>query len=194
MNYECLSRICKWLFGKLPRVLIGRIVLLWKNLTNWLLMVVMAINVLSCRTQQQTITSESSYHLQQRQSHYDSLRITDLTVIHDTISVLRTETIWREPDSVGRIYPLITINEERSAWRQTANNITSTSIDTVYVVNNTDDVATETVKITEDVRPLGDARQCVSTLVKILIAGIIAIIITIAAVIVVKLLWRFVVP
>jgi len=127
-------------------------------------------------------------------AQYDSTRYVDLTVIHDTIAVLRTETIWREPDSVGRIYPLITINEERSAWRQTANNITSTSIDTVYVVNNTDDVATETVKITEDVRPLGDARQCVSTLVKILIAGIIAIIITIAAVIVVKLLWRFVVP
>jgi len=101
-------------------------------------MVVVVANVLSCRTQQQTITSESCYRQQESLVGYDSMRYVDLTVVRDTVAVLRTETIWREPDSVGKVYPLMTVSEERSALRQTDKNICSVRVDTLGVVNHRD--------------------------------------------------------
>jgi len=204
MNYECLCKIFRWLFARLPRALIERIARLWRSLMNWLAMVVMVANVLSCRTQQQTITSESSYHQQESLARYDSTRYADLTVVHDTVAVLRTETLWREPDSVGNIYPLMTINEERSAGRQTTKNIASVRVDTMGVVNHRDGslidkVNQRTVPAIDEVNqrtvPAIDSRASpIRTWGRGFAAAIIFIILTIAVVIAVKLLRRFSFP
>jgi len=193
MNYECLCKIFRWLFARLPRALIERIARLWRSLMNWLAMVVMVANVLSCRTQQQTITSESSYHQQESLARYDSTRYADLTVVHDTVAVLRTETLWREPDSVGNIYPLMTINEERSAGRQTTKNIASVRVDTMGVVNHRDGSLID--KVNQRTVPAIDSRASpIRTWGRGFAAAIIFIILTIAVVIAVKLLRRFSFP
>jgi len=193
MNYECLCKIFRWLFARLPRALIGRIARLWRSLTSWMLMVVMVANVLSCRTQQQTITSENSYRQQENLARYDSTRYVDLTVVRDTVAVLRTETIWREPDSVGNIYPLMTINEERSALRQTSKNISSVRVDTMGVVNHRDGSLID--EVNQRTVPAIDSRASPAIAWgKVLIKTVAFIILTIAVVIVVRLQRRFSFP
>ena len=92
------------------------------------------------------MASESHCHRQQSLSSSDSSRTVDLTVIHDTIAILRTETLWREPDSLGKIYPLITTKEEQSAKRTALKETKVTRVDTLYITDNTDHTSTATAK------------------------------------------------
>jgi len=180
MNYECLCKIFRWLFARLRFVLIVTVVL-------------SSVNLMSCKTQQTLSESRSSYHQQESLARYDSTHYLDRTIVRDTVAVLRTETIWREPDSLGNIYPLMTINEERSAGRQTSKNIASTRVDTMVVVNHRDGSLID--KVNQRTVPAIDSRASPAIAWgKILVKIGAFIILTIAVVIVVRLQRRFSFP
>jgi len=128
MNLKCLSKIFSWRYAKYLLVLIGLIVLL-------------LISLMSCKTQRKTIEAHNTHETHESAS----LRYADASTISDTRYAIVNETVWRPPDSLGNIYPCVTIKAESSAWRQTCNNITSTRIDslTMTVDNDYDCTATE---------------------------------------------------
>ena len=100
----------------------------------------------------------------------------DLSVIHDTISVIKTETLWRKPDSLGKIYPLITINEERTAKHQTDRNVVRIRADTIAVTDNTDHIATATAKSSAGCSPPREGHPFLRWLPWVLLAGVVVII------------------
>ena len=161
MNLKPLSKTCSRRFARLAIALIVSIALLLICLT-------------ACKTSQKA--SESNYHRQLSLTSSDSCRTVDLTVIHDTISVIKTETLWREPDSLGMIYPLITINEERTAKRQTDKNIVTIRADTIAVTDNTDHIATATAKSSAGCSPPREGHPFLRWLPWLLLAGVVVII------------------
>jgi len=181
MNLECLSRICRWLFARFRFAFIGTVVL-------------SLISLMSCKTQHETMSARVETHSRASLAQYDSTRYVDLTITHDTIAVIRTETIWREPDSIGNIYPLMTSVTESAAKRQTRNNVVATRIDTLFITSNTNDVATETSVTTVQPSYQARAAPALDGVNRFLVVFAIITILTIAAVIVVKLLRRFSFP
>ena len=131
MNLKTLSRIFSWRYARYLLALIGILVLLLICLT-------------ACRSSQKA--SESHCHRQLSLTSSDSSRVVDLSVIHDTLTILRTETLWREPDTLGNIYPLQTIATETTAKRQTDKNIVTIRADTLHITDSIDHVATATAK------------------------------------------------
>ncbi len=129
MNLKTLSRIFSWRYARYLLALIGILVLLLICLTG-------------CKSSQKA--SESHYHRRQSLTSSDSSRTVDLSVIHDTLTILRTETLWREPDTLGNIYPLQTIATETTAKRQTDKNIVTIRADTIYMTDETNHVASLT--------------------------------------------------
>lgn len=131
MNLKPLSRIFSWRYARYLLALIGILALLLTCLTG-------------CKSSQ--MASESHYRRQLTLTSADSSRTVDLSVIHDTISVLKTETLWRMPDTLGVIYPLMTANTETSVSRHTDKNVVTIRADTIYISDDTDHTATATAK------------------------------------------------
>ena len=161
MNLKTLSRIFSWRYARYLLALIGILVLLLICLTG-------------CKSRQKA--SESHCHRQLSLTSSDSSRTVDLSVIHDTLTILRTETLWREPDSLGKIYPLITINEERTAKRQTDKNIVTIRADTLHITDSIDHVATATAKSSAGCSPPREGHPFLRWLPWVLLAGVVVFI------------------
>lgn len=84
--------------------------------------------------------SDTAYHYRRDAAWHVS------ATTHDTVSVMKTETLWREPDSSGRIYPLLTTVTESITKRQTDNNIVTIRADTLSVTGGTDHAETTEVR------------------------------------------------
>ena len=161
MNLKPLSKTCSRRFARLAIALIASIALLLICLT-------------ACRTSQKA--SESSYHRQLSLTSSDSSRTVDLSVTHDTISIIKTETLWREPDTAGRIYPLMTTATETTAKRQTDRNVVRIRADTIAVTDNTDHIATATAKSSAGCFPPREGHPFLRWLPWVLLAGVVVII------------------
>ena len=57
----------------------------------------------------------------------------DRTVVFDTLYEVVVETLWREPDSVGKVYPRLTTRREAGASRETRKDVEAVSRDTIYI-------------------------------------------------------------
>ena len=128
----------------------------------------------ACATTQKVNSQKNSLH-QQTLTQSDNSQIIDHTIVFDTIHIISNETIWREPDTLGNIYPLKTTHRQTQASRQTQNNIEKQTHDTIYIQTAT----TTTENQSTNIRSPTATSQALPWLI---ILGIIILAITILAI------------
>ena len=161
MNLKTLSRIFSWRYARYLLALIGILALLLICLTG-------------CKSSQ--MASEKHYHRRQSLASADSSRTVDLSVIHDTLTILRTETLWREPDTAGLIYPLITASSETSVSRHTDKNIVTIRADTIHITDSINHVATASSKSSAGCSPPSEGHPFLRWLPWVLLVGVVVFI------------------
>lgn len=147
-NHCPLYRHCRWPSARSAIALIGTLAP-WQR--GWqtkplVVLLLLAMLMTACKSRQTASVShyhsDTAYHYRRDAASHVS------ATTHDTISVMKTETLWREPDSLGNIYPLLTTATETTAKRQMASNIVTTRADTLSVTDVTDH--TETAETRQD--------------------------------------------
>lgn len=106
------------------------------------LSVVSLLSLTSCGTPKQTLRTRTASNLRKTLTQSDTESFVNHTIVFDTIHVISNETIWRDPDTLGRLYPLKTIRKESGAQRQTFTDKVIQKHDTIYVSTSGNSLST----------------------------------------------------